>query len=283
MGAYTFENGLTLTAGQKTTIAGNNGYFSDIYNTDSGLGGYGTIMDSRRPLIMLSYAGLDFAMISNERDHVDRTTTKQTVESGTIKDVVEGNKAREHYIPRFEVAYNLKMDGLSGKIFAAYGRFNYGDEKGEKWAGINAWHVSAYVSPTFGNMYVKVGAYYGQNTELYGGSGSSKNGFQPVIGLNAAETELEVKNTSSFGGALAFGIKDLVPSLSLELGAGYALYTTEADNVENKSAYAVYLQAPYKVNQHVLVIPQVGYYATAQDKVKDTADIMAGLQLRMLF
>ena len=261
-GAYTFENGLTLTAGNKTTIAGNAGYFNDIYGTDQGLNGYGNIGDVRRPLIMLSYAGLDFAMITNEMDHDKK---------------LGANTVKENYIPRFEVAYNLKMDGLSGKFFAAYGRFNYADAD-KQWIGINSWHVGAHVNPTFGNMYVKVGAYYGQNVGL---DGSISMSLVPEAVKNG--TDVEVKNTSSFGGALAFGIKDLVPSLSLELGAGYALYTTEVDDVENKSAYAVYLQTPYKVNQHVLIIPQVGYYATAQDKVKDTADIMAGLQLRMLF
>ena len=272
-GAYTFESGLTLTAGNKTTLAGNNGYFNDIYNSDSGLKDYGNIGDNRRPLIMLSYAGLDFAMVTNEKDHVALTDTS----------------AKENYIPRFEVAYNLKMDGLSGKIFASYGRFNYEKEldstkKTTKFVGINSWHVGAYVNPTFGNMYVKVGAYYGQNVGL---DGSSSKSYAPVIVVNNAET-VDVKNTSSYGAALAFGIKDVVPSLSLEAGAGYAIYTTEekdkaGEKIKDKKAYAAYLQTPYKVNQYVLVIPQVGYYTVAYDKVEDDIDFMAGLQLRMLF
>lgn len=278
-GAYTFDNGLTLTAGQKTSIAGNHGSYNDIYLTDNGLAGFGNISDVRRPLIMLSYAGFDFAMISNERDHAAGKVTNTTNGVDTNGNLVAAN-VKEHYIPRFEAAYNLKFNNFSGKVFASYGLYNYsaGINK-TQWVGIQSWHVGTYLNPTFGKMYVKFSLYYGMNVGMFGGTNG--HSFNPTLVQNG--DSVDTKNTSSFGVAAAFGINEIVTNLSAELAGGYALYMTDVDNVEDRNAYAVYLQAPYKFNQYVSLIPQIGYYGLTQDKADDKSYFMAGAQLRVFF
>ena len=261
-GAYTFENGLTFTAGNKTTLAGSNGYFNDIYNSNSGLSGFGTIGDVRRPLVMLSWYGFDLAIISTEIDDSSNVNAKD-------KTPVRG-----------ELAYNLKAGGLSAKFFAS------GASIKEQKETITAGHVGAYLNPTFGNMYLKISGYYGINIGMYGSASSTLKIKDAAKMVKPSVKNGDVENSSSFGGALAFGV-NILPNLTLEVGGGTAIYGTTDDTVkDDMTTFAAYGQVSYKANKHILLIPQVGYYSITNYNGAANDDrnlLMAGLELRMLF
>ncbi len=268
-GSYSFKNGLTVTAGQKFNVAFN-GQNADIYSYDFSLCSYGTIRHLRRPMIMLSYAGFDFAVISNEYDH--------------RSNLAEGAAGiHENYIPHFELAYNLKFNNFTGRAFASYALFSETTD-GTNYINVNAWHVGIFAKPTFGRAYLIGGLFYGENLTMYGA-------LLPWVGKPSIVSNgdgWDVKNVGTLGATLSVGMNNIVRNLSAELGGGYSITHYEAEGKGDLNTYAVYLNFSYGFNEYVSIVPQIGYYGRSYGSVGDGElenhnEVMAGMQFRVFF
>ena len=255
-GGYTFENGLTLIAGNKSTLTGN-GISSDVYYVDNGLVGFGTASDSRRPMLMVSYAGLSVAAVAN----IDNTAVENAVDIA------------ETYIPRFEIAYDYESDFMTARVFGTYGLFTqkYGISGTER-ANIHAWHAGFDVMPTFGNMYVGISAFVGMNAGMYGAVYTLDSSGYDVIEIKPSlDVEGNVNDVLTWGVAAVFGMQ-VSEMISFEIGGGYQDST--ADNFRSYkddkkvgiAGYAAYIQTPITFAEgHFTLVPQVGYYARQTD------------------
>ena len=255
-GGYTFENGLTLIAGNKSTLTGN-GISSDVYYVDNGLVGFGTASDSRRPMLMVSYAGLSVAAVAN----IDNTAVENAVDIA------------ETYIPRFEIAYDYESDFMTARVFGTYGLFTqkYGINGTER-ANIHAWHAGFDVMPTFGNMYVGISAFVGMNAGMYGAVYTLDSSGYDVIEIKPSlDVDGNVNDVLTWGVAAVFGMQ-VSEMISFEIGGGYQDST--ADNFKSYkdgkkvgiAGYAAYIQTPITFAEgHFTLVPQVGYYARQTD------------------
>lgn len=255
-GGYTFENGLTLIAGNKSTLTGN-GISSDVYYVDNGLVGFGTASDSRRPMLMVSYAGLSVAAVAN----IDNTAVENAV------------NIAETYIPRFEIAYDYESDFMTARVFGTYGLFTqkYGINGTER-ANIHAWHAGFDVMPTFGNMYVGISAFVGMNAGMYGAVYTLDSSGYDVIEIKPSlDVDGNVNDVLTWGVAAVFGMQ-VSEMISFEIGGGYQDST--ADNFRSYkddkkvgiAGYAAYIQTPITFAEgHFTLVPQVGYYARQTD------------------
>ena len=279
-GGYKMDNGLTIIAGNKTTLSGIQGISNDVYFVDNGLVGFGTAGDTRRPLIMLSYAGVDFSLVANGPDH----------------GALGGYAAGEDYIPRFEVAYNLKLEGLTAKAVASYGLYTQKYTRGgatqpSSYVNINAFHVGVNAKQTIGNMYVGAAAFYSMNGGMYGAvkmlnnAGNDVTNIKPSIAMKA-NGEAEVLDVNTFGGALVFGM-NLSDTLGVEVGGGYQLSSSDQWD-EDVTGYAAYVNAPLKLFEgHFVVTPQIGYYGRSTDQnlggATSVEALIAGAQVKVVF
>ena len=273
-GGYKMDNGLTVIAGNKTTLSGIQGISNDVYFVDNGLVGFGTAGDTRRPLIMLSYAGVDFSLVANGPDHSNP--------------VAGATAVGEDYIPRFEVAYNLKLEGLAAKAVASYGL--YTQKVGTSYANINAFHVGVNAKQNLGNMYVGAAAFYSMNGGMYGAVKMLNNAGNDVTNILPSVTikngELEVLDVNTFGGALVFGM-NLSDTLGVEVGGGYQLSSSDQWD-EDVTGYAAYVNAPLKLFEgHFVVTPQIGYYGRSTDQdlggATSVEALIAGAQVKVVF
>ncbi len=281
-GGYTFENGLTLIAGNKTTLAGTK-ISNTVYYTDSGLAGFGAADDTRRPMLMVSYAGLDVAVVANGPD---RHT------------IVGSAGIAEEYIPRFEIAYNLKLDNFTGKIAGTYGLYtqHYLENGGRKRANVHAWHVGLTGKANLGSMYVGVSAFYGMNASMYGAveiidggpqdyQTTSNSILDPMI-----NQEGSVEDVSTWGATVVFGI-NLNEMLGVEVGGGWQqsyadFFTNDKGDKAALNGYGVYIQAPIKFAEGFFVItPEVGYFGRMSPDTRGAAleELLAGAQVKVVF
>ena len=277
-GGYTFENGLTLIAGNKSTLTGN-GISSDVYYVDNGLVGFGTASDSRRPMLMVSYAGLSVAAVAN-------------IDNAAVENAVD---IAETYIPRFEIAYDYESDFMTARVFGTYGLFTqkYGTNGTER-ANIHAWHAGFDIMPTFGNMYVGISAFVGMNAGMYGAVYTlDSSGYDVTEIKPSLDAEGNVNDVLTWGVAAVFGMQ-VSEMISFEIGGGYQDST--ADNFRSYkddkkvgiAGYAAYIQTPITFAEgHFTLVPQVGYYARQTDYVFDGATsvnaLIAGAQLVVKF
>lgn len=295
-GGYTFENGLTLIAGNKTTLAGTK-ISNTVWYTDGGLAGFGAADDTRRPMIMVSYAGLDFAVVANGPDkHGISYEYKNINEYTGLEEIVTtANLSAEEYIPRFEVAYNLKFDNFTGKIAGTYGLYTQERTTDEKRFNVHAWHVGLTAKQKFGNMYAGSSAFYGMNASMYGavelidGEAQSYQTTNNRI-LDPWLIEDSIEDVSTWGATVVFGV-NVSEMIALEVGGGWQ--QSYADFFKNDkgdktvvNGYGVYVQAPIKFAKgHFVITPEVGYFGRMSDALdrRSMEELLAGVQVKVLF
>lgn len=303
-GGYTFSNGLTIIAGNKTINSTNKNTFRDVYYTDNGLAGFGTLAVTRRPMIMVGYAGLNVALVANSIDmksvrifDINNQLSKSTTDTA------------EEYIPRIEVAYNLKLSDITGRFAASYALFtekyaesNNPDYK-TSYKNINAFHVAFNLKPTFNNMYFAVGGFYSMNGGMYGLVKTLSTGTQtttqatanllPTLKYNE-NGKAEVQDVHTWGVAAAFGVK-ITDMVDMEIGGGYQSSMSDGfvDVKNSKSdvdGYGGYINTQIKFGEgHFVITPQVGYYVrqtdaiTLPDNATSIEELLAGAQVKVVF
>ncbi len=302
-GGYTFSNGLTIIAGNKTINSTNKNTFRDVYYTDNGLAGFGTLAVTRRPMVMLGYAGLNIALVANSMD-------MKTVRVFDINNTLSGSTdTAEEYMPRIEIAYNLKLPDITGRFAASYALFtekyaeNNNQNSKNSYKNINAFHVAFNLKPTFNNMYFAVGGFYSMNGGMYGLVKTLSTGTQtttqstvnllPTLKYNE-KGKVEVQDVHTWGVAAAFGIK-FTDMVDMEIGGGYQSSMSDGfiDAKNSKSdvnGYGGYINSQIKFAEGYLVlIPQVGYYVrqtdavTLPDNATSIEELLAGAQIKVVF
>ncbi len=281
-GGYTFGNGLTLIAGNKSTLTGN-GISSDVYFEDNGLVGFGTASDSRRPMLMVSFAGLSVAAVANGPDIANSA-------------IVGSAGVAEEYIPRFEIAYDYESDFMTARVFGTYGLYtqHYLENNGRKRVNIHAWHAGFDVMPTFGSMYVGVSAFVGMNAGMYGAVYTlDSSGYDVVEIKPSIDAEGNVNDVLTWGVAAVVGMQ-INEMFSFEIGGGYQNSTAD-DFLSYKdgeevgiAGYAAYIQTPITFAEgYFTLVPQVGYYARQTDYIFEGATsvnaLIAGAQVVVKF
>lgn len=244
---YDFGDAGKLLAGKVELITSMGGFSSSIFDTESGLQGFGgTSTSTRRFQIAYSVAGLTVSISENDFSGI---TDK-------------GNKS----IPRISLGYEYKDGGLRAKVAASYANAS---RKSKSDAAI----VAAGVKYDLGGSYVSGLINYGFNSDLIGESKiatpSLSRGYGNV-GVSGGKDILKgtATNTNLVGVVLEYGM-NLTDDLGLKIGAGYQYATKAKNSTEAKNggvlhSYAGFVQLPYKVGGGFSIIPQVGYLGTTQ-------------------
>lgn len=274
---YDFDNAGKLLVGKNELITSMAGFSSSIFDTDSGLQGFGgTSTSTRRFQIAYSVAGLTFSISENDAG-------------------ATSNAGRGYEIPRFSLGYEHNADGLRAKIAASYTHV----DKTSNSAELDAAVVTAGAKAGFGASYVSGLLTYGFNAEKIGegkiGIPALNAGYRASLAVSANTSNTfggatTGKDTNLVGVALEFG-HNLTDDLAVKVGGGYQYTKTQyiADPLHN---YAAFVQLPYSVGKGFSIIPQVGYLGTTvATKVTGTTktsyanvgNVLAEVQLNFTF
>lgn len=239
---YDFGDAGRLLAGKNELVTSMGGFSSSIFDTESGLQGFGGVSTSTRRLqIAYSVAGLTFSISEND------LSTKSVTGGG-------------YEVPRFSLGYEYKDSSIRAKVAAAYAWRN---DKTQ--ATKSAFFLTAGVKPTFGEQYVSALLSYGFNADKFAQNGgdmkiatpSLSEGFQNV-GVSTGVSQTNQTNLVAV--MLEYGV-NLTSDFALKVGVGYQ-YAKAQNNPANHHSYAGFVQLPYKVGGGFSIIPQVGYLGT---------------------
>lgn len=284
---YDFGNGHKLTFGQKTILTGSSAAFADYFFGDNSFAGFGVLSAVRRPTIVYSYYGLDLGFVVN--------TDVLNKSFGTAPDTYTPG---ETYIPRFEIAYNFKATNLTGKVGASYGLFTEKSAATGAYKNINAFHVVALVQPKFGAGYMNATAFYSMNAAMYGIvkslqlSGGNAGTVQTADVMPTISANGKVNDVHSWGVALEGGY-NFTDYAGMIIGAGWQMnmskrYQGTDGKNHDLNSYGVYVQAPFKLNKYMKIIPAVGYFNsfysnTTKDTRVEMGTLLAGAEFKVDF
>ena len=259
---YDFGDAGKLLAGKNELVTSMGGFSSSIFDTESGLNGFGgTSTSTRRFQIAYSVAGLTVSISQNE--------------FGTGASYKNWQKQ----IPRISLGYEYKDESIRAKVAASYAHKNA--------TAANSGHrdmvlVTAGVRPVFGDAYVSALLTYGLNADLIGetkitgakiprGFGVGVTGHTS-INPNATNpdehyTNLNGGDRNTYAAMLEFGY-NLTNDLAFKVGAGYQFASahTEGGAYDKLHSYSAFVQLPYKVGGGFSIIPQVGYLGTTKQE-----------------
>lgn len=252
---YDFGDAGKILAGKNELVTSMGGFSSDIFDTDSGLNGFGgTSTSTRRFQIAYSVAGLTISISQNEFG------------SGATY------KSWQKQIPRISLGYEYKDSSIRAKVAASYAHKNAtANNNGHKDMVL----VTAGVKPTFGDQYLSVLLTYGLNAVYVGETrvalATIPRGFGTGVtnatdGLSGLTNGVN-PNVNTYAAMLEYGV-NLADDLAFKVGAGYQYTSAWLYGGYGKlHSYSAFVQLPYKVGGGFSIIPQVGYIGTT---VKDT-------------
>ncbi|MGX2983444.1 hypothetical protein [Helicobacter sp. 23-1045] len=250
---YDFGDAGKILAGKNELVTTMGGFSSSIFDTESGLQGFGgTSTSTRRFQVAYMFDGVTVAVSENDVSDIDKL----------------GNKS----VPRFSVGYDYSADGLTAKVAASY---TYASRK----ATAHIAYFAAGAKYDLGGSYVSGLINYGLNSQLVGESKINNPSLSRGYGNVAVADEKDFKlggtsnNTHLVGVALEYGM-NINDDLGLKVGAGYQ-YATKATKAEAKvgtgilNSYSAFVQLPYNVGKGFSIIPQVGYLGTTTSSKAD--------------
>ena len=231
-----------------------------VFNSDNGLLGRGTIYAFRPGNISLRFGGFDVALITNAGDSDAGDLDGSLGASAGDVDV---------YLPKIEASYGMSFDTWN---FAVRGGFQtYEIEDYLNAAGstedvtVTSWVLAADGGWNFGPGYLRGALSYGQNMSVARWLGG---------GSVLLDGDDDVEDVNTFQGALIAGIK-VSDMMSFEGGFGY-LYNdpNDAPSPRDESAqeWEVYVQGVFQLAPGMFIIPEVGY----QDFGNDFSDVEKG-------
>ncbi len=274
---YDFGDAGKLLAGKNELITSMGGFSSDIFDTDSGLNGFGgTSTSTRRFQVAYSVAGLTVSISQNEFG------------SGS------GYKPWQKQIPRISLGYEYKDSSIRAKVAASYAHKNA--------TAANSGHrdmvlVTAGVRPVFGDQYLSVLLTYGLNATKVGESKLATAGLARGFGTgvtNNITADSSTNNISAdintYAAMLEYGV-NLTNDLAFKVGAGYQYASAWLGGGYNKlHSYSAFVQLPYKVGGGFSIIPQVGYLGTTVKETSpgiksydNTGSVLAEVQFNLSF
>ncbi len=267
---YDFGDAGKLLAGKNELVTSMGGFSSSIFNTESGLNGFGGASTSTRRLqIAYSVAGLTFSI--SENDFGGRT--------------LAGNG---YEVPRFSLGYEYKDESIRAKVAVAYAYKRVATTVGTGNNAVtdstkNAVLLTAGVRPVFGDSYLSVLLNYGYNAEKLG----ELQIAAPTLGegwhqsLSVQSSSRGGDNTNIAGAMVEYGV-NLNADLAFKLGVGYQ-YSHIQGVASDSHAYAGFVQLPYKVGGGFSIIPQVGYLGVTYKPESGTTDNVGNVLAEVLF
>lgn len=266
---YDFGDMGKILAGKNEIATSMGGFSSSIFDTESGLQGFGGTSTSTRRF-QIAYMLDGFTISVSEND----------VALGAL-----GNKS----IPRFNVSYDYKADGLVAKVAASY---TNASRKATQHIAL----VTAGAKYNLGDAgYVSGLLTYGLNSQLVGESKvalpSLSRGFGNVAVSGGNNTDIggNSNNTHIASVAVEYGT-NLTDDLKFIVGGGYQ-YATHAKKGDTPTAngldgqlhsYSAFVQTPYNVGGGFSIIPQVGYLGTTAYKT-NTGNVLAEVLFNLVF
>lgn len=268
---YDFGDMGKILAGKNEIATSMGGFSSSIFDTESGLQGFGGTSTSTRRF-QIAYMLDGFTISVSEND---------------VKLDGLGNKS----IPRFNVSYDYKADGLVAKVAASY---TNASRKATQHIAL----VTAGAKYNLGDAgYVSGLLTYGLNSQLVGESKvaqpSLTRGFGNVGVSGTGEYEKwsiggTSNNTHIASVAVEYGT-NLTDDLKFIVGGGYQYAThakkgeAPADKVDGQlHSYSAFVQTPYNVGGGFSIIPQVGYLGTTAYKT-NTGNVLAEVLFNLVF
>lgn len=265
---YDFGDMGKILAGKNEIATSMGGFSSSIFDTESGLQGFGGTSTSTRRF-QIAYMLDGFTISVSEND----------VALGAL-----GNKS----IPRFNVSYDYKADGLVAKVAASY---TNASRKATQHIAL----VTAGAKYNLGDAgYVSGLLTYGLNSQLVGESKvalpSLTRGFGNVAVSGGNNTSIggTSNNTHIASVAVEYGT-NLTDDLKFIVGGGYQYAThakkgdTPTSNLDGQlHSYSAFVQTPYNVGGGFSIIPQVGYLGTTAYKT-NTGNVLAEVLFNLVF
>jgi hypothetical protein len=273
-GTYKLDNGATFKLGQ---FAGSSqGSYNRVGNSDGALDGFGNLAQVRRVGIGYSQSGLTLNLISLSQDSSKYAPT--------------GDTRFKSLLPKVEAAYKIQDITLYG----AFAMFEA--ESKSEGAGVEeydydatAYHVGVYYAPKFGDVTLKVNAFYSNNAFLYDQVRNGTSRYKAVF-----DTKGEIEDITTYGGAFAVNYK-IDSNKALEVGVGYQFSESDAWKLANNKDYddtnlAVYAQLPITIVKGFRITPEIGYLSHGTDvaksagaakEVDDKNEIQALVQFRI--
>lgn len=268
---YDFGDMGKIIAGKNEIATSMGGFSSSIFDTESGLQGFGGTSTSTRRF-QIAYMLDGFTISVSEND---------------VKLDGLGNKS----IPRFNVSYDYKADGLVAKVAASY---TNASRKATQHIAL----VTAGAKYNLGDAgYVSGLLTYGLNSQLVGESKvaqpSLSRGFGNVGVSGTGEYEKwsiggNSNNTHIASVAVEYGT-NLTDDLKFIVGGGYqyATHAKKGDTPTGKvdgqlHSYSAFVQTPYNVGGGFSIIPQVGYLGTTAYKT-NTGNVLAEVLFNLVF
>ncbi|MBU0993621.1 MAG: hypothetical protein KJ737_14085 [Proteobacteria bacterium] len=251
-GSWNFGKG-TLLVGQNYTPLDCHMMSNRVYGEDDGFLTIGCPYEGRLAQIQVIIGDLTIAAISPSNTNdlgVDE-------ENGTV-DI-------DTYIPKLEVAYNIKQDNVMATVYGGFNAYKVGytptgstnQHDYELYSGI----VGARCMANIGDSYVNVCLFYVMNAANYG--------FKFDGNADAAEIkDGDVENSASLGGALVIGSK-IDDKMAIEAGAGYVQHDVDSAK-DPDGTLAVYAQLRYTPIPAVCMVPEVGYVDNMDDETGAT-------------
>lgn len=265
---YDFGDMGKILAGKNEIATSMGGFSSSIFDTESGLQGFGGTSTSTRRF-QIAYMLDGFTISVSEND----------VALGAL-----GNKS----IPRFNVSYDYKADGLVAKVAASY---TNASRKATQHIAL----VTAGAKYNLGDAgYVSGLLTYGLNSQLVNESKvalpSLARGFGNVAVSGGNNTSIggNSNNTHIASVAVEYGT-NLTDDLKFIVGGGYQYAThakkgdTPTNNLDGQlHSYSAFVQTPYNVGGGFSIIPQVGYLGTTAYKT-NTGNVLAEVLFNLVF
>ncbi len=259
-GEYDFGKGGKLLAGKTDTPTILDGFIdvSDITGTDDGQGGYGALPTANRKVqIRYTIAGLAIAL---------------------VEDNLGSGRGENNAVPRIALGWQHKGESIKLHIGGSYKYYN------SKSSGLNtdsntrlsdsAFHVFAAMEKESQKSYFTALVNYGMNADLYGEQRTDVNlaTFGQTEVTFTSITNSNKGDIHRAGVYLEQGCK-VSDSIKAVIGLGYQATWTNKSSDGLINTYMVMAQLPYKLDEHITITPQVGWYAYSSSKINAVSQV----------
>jgi hypothetical protein len=257
-GTWKFADNASLKVGKDYTPV-TRFLSSQVFGSDSGLLGAGDFYGRRPGQLGLTIGDFDLALITN--------AVNATGISPAGSDL-------DWNIPKIEASYMLKLGSFDIRPFGGFQYFRVSDGVSTLQDDIDVYSYVVGLDSmiNIGAFYLGLQGTYGQNWNNANWSGSLVGGTSGSFARLNNQLD-DVEDCISYMGMVVAGLK-FTDTLKFEVGAGYRMDESDANNVEEDDMWNIYGQATITMYPGVYLVPEVGYI----DGLDDVAGNESGYQ-----
>ena len=222
--------GAKLLLGQTYTPV-NLFYSNQVFGDDNDLLNFGGVYSGRHPMIRLSMAGFNVALVQ-----VSGAANDLGTDGGT-----------ETLLPRLELSYGLNAGPAALKFVAGYQTYTADPDGVDE--TVDTYILGMGVSLGFGPVTLGMDGFYGQNVGQWGLYSHGANGAVLAGG--------SVEDANTYGGIFVATFK-ASPMLTFEAGVGYV--QNESDVQEDDDGMAYYGNATITLAPGFFIVPEIGFH-----------------------